>query len=171
MSREIDERKKRKALRKLRKAAMLAELGQGPELSDWEKQFLEEFEERIETYGSAFHDLEKGGADEPLSALQSLKLREIDKKARGKGKTGFKSKNSKKPQFKPRIRQLDEDIDEPVPTPISEQASKGLKLVKASDLPVAQETKASQDKPISEPQKRPSGRPVFRVIEGGADKD
>ena len=92
MPRDVDERKKRKALRKIRKAAMLAEQGLGPPLSDWEKQFLEEVEERIEKFGSAFHDLEKGGADEALSSLQFVKLREIDKKARGKGKSGFKSK-------------------------------------------------------------------------------
>ena len=49
MSREIDERKKRKALRRLRKAAELAARGEGPELSDWERTFLEEVEERIES--------------------------------------------------------------------------------------------------------------------------
>ena len=70
MPRDVDERKKRKALRKIRKAAMLAEQGLGPPLSDWERQFLEEVEERIEKFGSAFHDLEKGSADEALSSLQ-----------------------------------------------------------------------------------------------------
>lgn len=94
MPREIDERKKRKALRKLRKAQSLAEQGLGPPLSDWEREFLEEVEARIETYGSAFHDREKGDLDEPLSALQQVKLKEIDKKARGKGlkRSGFKSR-------------------------------------------------------------------------------
>ena len=47
MPRDVDERKKRKALRKIRKAAMLAEQGVGPPLSDWEKQFLEEVEEPL----------------------------------------------------------------------------------------------------------------------------
>lgn len=107
MPREIDERKKRKALRKLRKAAMLAEQGLGPELSDWEKQFLEEVEERIETYGSAFADPSLGAPDAPLSALQEFKLKEIDKKARGKGKgfarrSGSDSSKRKTPQ---KIRQ------------------------------------------------------------------
>ena len=86
MPRDVDERKKRKALRKLRKAAELAEAGLGPPLSDWEREFLEEVEERIEKYGSAFADPNKGNLEEPLSALQSRKLKEIDKKARGKGK-------------------------------------------------------------------------------------
>lgn len=85
MPRDIDERKKRKALRKLRRAADLAEQGLGPPLTDWERAFLEEVEERIETYGSAFADPAKGPLSEPLSPLQARKLKEIDKKARGKG--------------------------------------------------------------------------------------
>lgn len=160
MPREIDERKKRKALRKIRKAAMLAEQGLGPPLSDWEKQFLEEVEERIETYGSAFHDSEKGARDEALSSLQHIKLREIDKKARGKAKSGFGSKGGFKRKSAPRIRQVDEDLEE-VP---SAPKPRKPELVRASDLPPTE--------PV--PQKRPSApksRPKFTVIEGGADKD
>ncbi|MEL6860433.1 MAG: hypothetical protein AAGL11_01235 [Pseudomonadota bacterium] len=163
MARDIDERKKRKALRKLRKAAMLAEQGIGPPLSDWEKQFLEEVEERIEKFGSAFHDLEKGASDEPLSALQHVKLREIDKKARGKGKSGF---GNKKGGFKrkspPRARQIVEDL-EPAPPPPSPSKSSKPELVRASDM---------TPKPPSISEKAsPKRRPQFRVIEGGADKD
>ncbi len=160
MSRDVDERKKRKALRKLRKAAMLAEQGLGPPLSDWEKQFLEEVEERIETFGSAFHDLDKGGSDEALSALQHVKLREIDKKARGKGKSGFGSKGGFKRKSSPRVRQIDDDIETPTPPP--EPAKP--KLVSASELPAKGKT------PVSE-QAKPKAPPRFRVIEGGADKD
>jgi len=158
MPREIDERKKRKALRKLRKAAQLAEQGLGPELSDWEKQFLEEVEERIETYGSAFADPEKGGRDEPLSALQSVKLREIDKKARGKGKSGFKQRKPLGGASKARVRQIHEVEDAPPPPP--KKPSKP-KLVKASEL-----TPPPDDTP---PRKK--GRPTFRVIQGGAGDD
>jgi hypothetical protein len=78
MGRDVDERKKRAALRKLRKAAELAEQGRGPPLSDWERQFLEEVEERIEKYGSAFADPMKGDDGEALSALQQVKLKEIE---------------------------------------------------------------------------------------------
>ena len=155
MPRDVDERKKRKALRKIRKAAMLAEQGLGPPLSDWEKQFLEEVEERIEKFGSAFHDLEKGGADEALSSLQYVKLREIDKKARGKGKSGFKSKGGFKKKPAPRIRHVDEDLElEPMPVP---PEPKQLVLVQAKDLP---QPKASKS------QKSP---PKLRVITGGKE--
>ena len=157
MAREVDDRKKRKALRKLRKAALLAEQGLGPPLSDWEKQFLEEVEARVEKYGSAFHDLDKGGADEALSALQQVKLREIDKKARGKGKSGFSQKGGFKRKPAPRVRQIDEDLEpEPAPPPVAAKP----RLVKASELD------AEPPKPISE-QARPKRRPKLRVIKGG----
>ena len=115
MPRDIDERKKRKALRKLRKAAELAEAGRGPPLSDWEREFLEEVEKRIETYGSAFADPTKGDREEPLSALQQVKLKEIDKKARGKAKThmgrgGFSRKTTRPA---PVAEETPEPADEP----------------------------------------------------------
>jgi len=167
MSREIDERKKRKALRKLRKAALLAEQGLGPPLSDWETQFLEEVEERIETYGSAFHDPEKGASDEPLSALQTVKLKEIEKKARGKGKSGFKSKKTPKKPFKSNTRQLDDDVEM---RSISERAAanlpKGLpKLVPASEL----KTDVKKQPESNSPHR--IERPKLRLIKGGAGDD
>ncbi|MEL7033424.1 MAG: hypothetical protein AAGL97_10425 [Pseudomonadota bacterium] len=163
MPRDIDERKKRKALRKIRKAAMLAEQGLGPPLSDWEKQFLEEVEERIETYGSAFHDPEKGAADEALSSLQHIKLREIDKKARGKTKSGFGAKGGFKRKSSPRVRQIDEDVDAPPAEPPERPRAKP-ELVRARDLD------AADPSPEASPT-RPKKRPQFKVIEGGADKD
>lgn len=158
MPREIDERKKRKALRKLRKAADLAAQGLGPELSDWEKQFLEEVEQRIETYGSAFVDPEKGAPDEAMSALQHLKLREIDKKARGKGKSGFKPR---KP-IRSNTRQIDADI-EPPPEKAPQAKPAPPKLVKASDMATPEPS------PAPVPAARPKGPPTLRVIKGGAD--
>ncbi|MEM7327432.1 MAG: hypothetical protein AAF437_01755 [Pseudomonadota bacterium] len=160
MPRDVDERKKRKALRKIRKAAMLAEQGLGPPLSDWEKQFLEEVEARIETFGSAFHDPEKGAADEALSSLQHVKLREIDKKARGKAKPRFGSKGGFKRKSAPRVRQIDEDID---PTPPPEQRSKP-ELVRASEM-------SDVDTAPKKQAPRPKKRPQLKVIEGGADKN
>jgi hypothetical protein len=113
MAREIDERKKRKALRKLRRAAELAQAGLGPPLSDWEREFLDEVEARIETYGSAFADPSKGDLEAPLSALQDFKLREIDRKARGKPRHGLKTR---KPPGKAAAR------SEPAHAPDDEEA-------------------------------------------------
>jgi len=173
MARDVDEKKKRKALRKLRKAAALAEQGLGPPLSDWEKQFLEEVEARIKTYGSAFNDPEKGARDEALSALQSIKLREIDKKARGKGKTGFRQRKPLGSQKRPNTRQLDEDIETPdtTPSPSSAPAPKQAEpsrpqLVSARDMINAEQPPphARTKKPAAE-----TSPPKLRVIKGGAD--
>lgn len=164
MGREVDERKKRAALRKLRKAAALAEQGLGPELSDWEKQFLEEVEARIETYGSAFADPMKGAEGEALSSLQQVKLKEIDKKARGKARRGFKSKGrsgfGKRPP--PRVRQVDEDLlEDKAPEAAEPPGRSRPERVRAPGLAASSERDGA---PKTPPAKH---RPAFRVIEGG----
>lgn len=82
MKREVDQRKTRKALRKLRRAADRATEEGGPGLSDWEQDFVEGVTTRLETYGSAFRDPGKGRLDEALSAKQAHITRLIDKKSR-----------------------------------------------------------------------------------------
>mgnify|MGYP001315746896 CR=1 FL=1 len=169
MGREVDERKKRAALRKLRKAAALAEQGLGPELSDWERQFLEEVEERIETYGSAFADPMKGNEGEALSSLQQVKLKEIDKKARGEARKGFRAKAPGKAKGgfanrpAPRVRQLDDDLhEEETPEAQASPERSVPKLVRASDLAASAEKDISPEAPAPAP-----ARPAFRVIKGG----
>lgn len=165
MSRDIDDKKKRKALRKLRKAAERAQAEGGPGLSDWEKDFVEEVEARVEKYGSAFADPDKGNLNEPLSALQTQKLKEIDKKSRGKGggfknRSGFKSsfKSKGKSSHKPRVRDIHEDIEETSPVPVQKTPPEGPKLVRGTDL-LAKEARST-------PQ---SARPALRIIKGGKD--
>lgn len=74
---------KRAALKALRRARIAAQTN-GAELSGWENEFLGSVEERVETYGRAFGDPEKGAPGASLSNRQSGKLREIAAKARGK---------------------------------------------------------------------------------------
>jgi hypothetical protein len=76
---------KRSALNALRRAKRIVEKT-GVELSEWEGEFLGSVEERVEKYGRAFGDLEKGAAGQALSALQGIKLKEIAAKASGKEK-------------------------------------------------------------------------------------
>jgi len=82
MKREVDQRRTRKALRKLRRAADRATEEGGPGLSDWEQDFVAGVTTRLETYGSAFRDPGKGRLDEALSARQAHITRLIDKKSR-----------------------------------------------------------------------------------------
>ncbi|MEJ0027813.1 MAG: hypothetical protein WDN01_17450 [Rhizomicrobium sp.] len=74
---------KRAALRALKKARKAAEAA-GVTLSDWEGEFLGSVETRVEKYGRAFRDPEKGGSGASLSLRQAVKLKEIAGKASGK---------------------------------------------------------------------------------------
>lgn len=67
--------------------------GQGAvDYSAWENDFLAAVDARLEKYGSAFADLSKGRKDQALSALQTVKLKEIAAKARGKPRKGLQTK-------------------------------------------------------------------------------
>jgi hypothetical protein len=77
------ERVKRAALRALKRARKAAE-EKGTKLSDWEGEFLGSVEERVETYGRAFRNPEKGNLGASLSMRQGVKLKEIAAKANGK---------------------------------------------------------------------------------------
>lgn len=86
---------KRAALNALKRAKRAADRS-GVELSDWEGEFLGSVEQRVDKYGRAFGDPEKGDRASALSTLQTVKLREITNKAKGKAKpmkrSGFKRK-------------------------------------------------------------------------------
>ncbi|MGI8840422.1 MAG: hypothetical protein ACR2F8_06545 [Caulobacteraceae bacterium] len=73
---------KRSALNALRRAKRAADRA-GIDLSEWEGGFLGSVEERLNLYGRAFGDPEKGAAGAALSIRQGVKLKEISAKARG----------------------------------------------------------------------------------------
>ena len=80
---------KRAALNALRRAQRMADRA-GVKLSEWEGEFLGSVQERVKTYGRAFGDPEKGAPGASLSALQTVKLKEISAKAKGEKKPGLK---------------------------------------------------------------------------------
>ena len=106
MPRDVDPKRTRKALRIVRKLAAQSaapetidpetgEINPGEGVVDysaWENEFLTEVDKRLEKYGSAFNDLSKGRKDEALSNLQTVKLKEIAAKARGKKRKGLTTK-------------------------------------------------------------------------------
>ena len=89
---------KRAALNALRRAQRHAERA-GVKLSEWEGEFLGSVTDRLKTFGRAFGDPEKGAPGQALSALQTVKLKEITNKAKGKAPTlkrgGFKPRKPK----------------------------------------------------------------------------
>ncbi|MFN3912453.1 hypothetical protein [Hyphomonas sp.] len=159
MPREVDERKKRAALRKLRRAAALAEEGLGPPLTDWEVAFLEEVESRIEKFGSAFADPMKGAEGEALSGLQQLKLKQIDKKARGKETRGFKTKKPMgQKRAPPRAPREDEADAAPPPEPPAPAKSRPALVPSAGSSGAGNVTALRRAKPS------------LTVIQGGGKK-
>ena len=76
---------KRAALNALKRAKRMAERA-GVKLSEWEGDFLGSVEDRVKTFGRAFGDPEKGAPGQALSALQTVKLKEITAKAKGEKK-------------------------------------------------------------------------------------
>lgn len=208
MAREVDDKSTRKALARIRRAKAAVERAIAKaeeddpdaaeaariELTDWEDEFMSSIEERLNTFGSAYADPSLGAEGEALSTLQLAKLKEIEKKARGKAPkgfsrgggssfktkgSGFKTKGSgfkrKGPERRARERDINEDVIAPVedtaPDPVSELRKSGLVrkgfTPEVIETPVEPEDAPSPDEAPSEPPVPP--RRGFRVIEGGKD--
>ena len=73
--------KKARALRTIRRL----KAAEG-ERSTWEGEFLDSVEARLDTYGQASGDPEKGGRDSAVSARQGVKLKEIGAKLSGEAR-------------------------------------------------------------------------------------
>ncbi|MBV8977930.1 MAG: hypothetical protein JOZ13_11195 [Alphaproteobacteria bacterium] len=76
-------RAKRAALKALKRTRKAVE-DSAVDLSSWEGEFLGSVEGRVERFGRAFRDPEKGGPGAALSMLQAQKLKEIGAKAKRK---------------------------------------------------------------------------------------
>ena len=91
---------KRAALNALKRAQRQANRT-GVKLSEWEGEFLGSVADRLNTFGRAFGDPEKGAPGQALSALQTVKLKEITAKAKGEKKElkrqPFKRRGAPKP--------------------------------------------------------------------------
>lgn len=90
---------RRTALNALKRARRAADKT-GIVLSEWEGEFIEGVSERIQTYGRAFGDPEKGAPGQALSSMQGRKLKEIIAKANGeepKRRWPRKGADTKKP--------------------------------------------------------------------------
>ena len=172
MPRDTDDKKTRKALRKLRKAADRAKT-EGIELTDWEQEFVEGVDDRLTKYGSAFNDPNLGGSDEALSRAQSEILRQLDKKSRGKASGGFKTRKPLKSKksgktFTPNVRDLNEDLPVEDSPPPRRPETPELSVVRIHDQPAEppETTKKSPDRGNGTKRSKHI-RAGFRVIDGG----
>lgn len=142
------ERAARNAKRKLER--LQKKLKETGDLTEWEDEFAGSVTERLDQFGSAFHDREKGRPGDALSFAQKRVVASLKKKAKPK-KSGEKEPRykrrstfkSKTPKFTPRVRQLDEDFDEASPAKPTEDAEENaparapkkpfLRIVKSGD--------------------------------------
>ncbi len=131
-------RSARNALRKLeRLSRQLAESGQ---LTDWEEEFSESVQDRLDKFGSAFQDPEKGRPADALSFSQKRVMAALKKKAKtdktktktesetsSKPRSSFKSKagfKTKKP-YTPNVRHIEDDLPELAEEPYIPEVSPG----------------------------------------------
>ncbi len=158
MARDVDKKKTRKALRKLKRVAERAQSGDAADLNEWEQEFVDGVKERLETYGSAFRDPAKGPLDEALSQRQTHIVRVLDKKTRPKSekakaladrkplkaKSGFKRKA---PVSKSRVRDIHDDVVE------DDSSAEAVEQVEKPSV-------------LATPEER---RAAMRIVRGGAD--
>ena len=106
-------------------------LSESGELSEWEDEFSASVTERLEKFGSAFHDPEKGRPADALSFAQKKVVAALKKKAKtpkktddiveddekderykARKKSSFKTKKSgfNKKNYVPKIRQIEDDL-------------------------------------------------------------
>lgn len=164
--RKTRERSARNAQRKLdRLHRTLKDQG---EISEFEDEFAESVSERLDRFGSAFQDREKGRPGDALSfaqkrvvAAMNRKVKDLKKKPptdveisgeaapgdferprfeSSKPRSSFKSK---KPSFTPRVRQLDDDFD----------------AVDDGDV-----ARRNIPEPEPEPCRPPVGKPFLRIV-------
>lgn len=77
MPRRVDPALTKRAIALVKRARKQATAPDAPGLSDWEAEFLNGVEARLEEHGSAFADPDKGALAAPLSLRQGLKLKQI----------------------------------------------------------------------------------------------
>ena len=178
------ERSASNAKRKItRLHAKLTELGH---ISDFEDEFGESVLERLEKFGSAFHDSEKGRAGDALSMAQRQVVARMNKKVKDlkakqkagnaqgfdpdadyvrtadrwknetSKKSGFRSK--RKPNFTPRVRNIEDEMiqDEPPARPINPGPPKLASVNNLSSGQIPEQPKAKPYIPDYVPPSKPS---------------
>ena len=188
------ERSASNAKRKIaRLKATLEEMGK---LTEWEEEFSESVTERLDEFGSAFADLEKGRPGDALSFAQKRVVASLNKKVKdarkaakakamgldqGEGeersKPSYKPRSSfksKKPKFTPRVRNIEDDYKEDLEThmPVRRQPFVPKFATDAADnTPAPKVVSMPKAAPIqAKPQaenRPPVGRPFLRVVKSG----
>lgn len=176
--RKARERSARNAQRKLERLQLT--LRDNDEISDFEAEFADSVTERLEQFGSAFHDLEKGRPGDALSFAQKRVVSQMNRKVkdlkksrrqslssddgekpsadsrpRPRPRSSFKSK--KKPKWSPRVRQLDDDFGD---DDFGGDGAGNDDLQRPGSASVFIPERA----PDVEPSRPPVGKPFLRIV-------
>jgi len=169
----------------------LKEMGK---LTEWEEEFSESVTERLDEFGSAFADLQKGRPGDALSFAQKRVVASLNKKvkdarkaekalAMGEGegveedeRSSFKPRSSfksKKPKFTPRVRNIEDDFEDEAEAPPVLRKAVRQPFVPRSVPNIAgvvslMPFKAAPVRTQPEDENRPPvGRPFLRVVKSG----
>lgn len=177
--RKARERSARNAQRKLER--LQRTLRDNDEISDFEAEFADSVTERLEQFGSAFHDLEKGRPGDALSFAQKRVVSQMNRKvkdlktsrrlssssdeseerpAKPRPRSSFKSKS--KPKWSPRVRQLDDDFgDDDFGNDDFGNDDLGNNDLRRPD---AASVFIPERAPDVEPSRPPVGKPFLRIV-------
>lgn len=176
--RKTRERSARNAQRKLER--LHRTLKDQGEISEFEDEFAESVSERLDKFGSAFQDREKGRPGDALSFAQKRVVSAMNRKVKDlkknpkcadevddldrprfehtKPRSSFKSKT---PKFTPRVRQLDDDFNDAADVAPDGVAASSPKL---KIFPLIQPIPETQSTPEPEPSRPPVGKPFLRIV-------
>ena len=182
------ERSARNAKRKLER--LHAKLKETGELTEWEGEFAESVTERLDEFGSAFADLQKGRPGDALSFAQKRVVASLNKKVKdarkarkakamgldkGEGedeaseRPAYKPRRSfksKKPKFTPRVRNLEDEMfedekDIPKREPYIPQYRPDVGKRPVAKKPVLRAVASPKEEESNRP---PVGRPFLRIV-------
>ena len=153
------------------------------DLTDWEDEFAGSVRERLDEFGSAFHDREKGRPGDALSFAQKRVVASLNKKVKdakraaqdadaeeSESKEPFKPRRSsfqskKKPKFQPRVRHIEDDFEPDVPE-IKPPKKQPFIPKFAGETPVDKNTlpKSPEKLPEKPPETPKAKRPFLRIV-------
>ena len=185
------ERSASNAKRKIeRLKATLSEMGK---LTEWEEEFSESVTERLDEFGSAFADLEKGRPGDALSFAQKRVVASLNKKVKdarkaakaerlGEGapeedapKPAYKPRSSfksKAPKFTPRVRNIEDDFEDEPEAAMHHKPPRKPFIPRYVDVtaktpPSVAVMPFATPVPPAQANRPPVGKPFLRVVKSG----
>lgn len=180
------ERSASNAKRKIER--LKATLKEMDKLTEWEAEFSESVTERLDEFGSAFADLQKGRPGDALSFAQKRVVASLNKKVKDARKAGkaerlgesspdkddapqpeYKPRSSfksKKPKFTPRVRNIEDDFETEtgtIPPPRQPFIPRYVpNITKSIATPPQKEVTTKAD--IADENRPPVGRPFLKIV-------